>query len=521
MGLKCETIRARDGHLLPVLTIGERRRHLGSCYDGKLAARTWLDGHVSERTENLILFGMGDCQIILGAMERIPGYIIVFEPEEKVYKEMRSSALCKKIVKSSKVFLCYGENSYDELGLMIKNVLDEDWVERTMLEIHPGYQGLYKEQHERLNGICQYVCDDITFMRAPLKRFMKAMIHNQITNIPNMRGVIPIARLAKGWNRDIPVILVSAGPSLEKNVEQLKRLHGRALIFCADAALPTLLRRDIIPDLVGGVDATKLMNCFADERSYHIPLLVTTNSAPGLLKNGTEKKIWGYDHELVLMLMKEAGIELPQVPFYLGVSTALYAILTELKAKTIIFIGQDLAYSEEGKSHVTGRDEGFIKNEKYKAEGYYGGEVWSRMDWIEFKNWFEKMIQLYPDCDVINATEGGVHIRGTRQQTLKSVVDSLAEVDNQFLELLHDEKYAVSDEEYEQLIKGLYQCGEDLRKVQEWGYHKTFFEEDYRQMPVMRLVIEYMKILDDEREVRFEKALEFVKDKLEQGGWME
>ena len=90
----------------------------------------------------------------------------------------------------------------------------------------------------KVQEICQKICDDITFMRAPLKRFTVAMIRNQIANFPNMTKGVPLKRLYRRENADIPIILVSAGPSLEKNVEDLEGACIDMVCGCciADAA---------------------------------------------------------------------------------------------------------------------------------------------------------------------------------------------------------------------------------------------------------------------------------------------
>ena len=520
MGKKCTVIRAKDGHLVPILQRNGIERHLGSCFDGIYAASCWADNYISKRTENVIVFGMGDCQIILELLNRVPGKLLVYEPEPLVYQQMKTSALYKKAVKNRKVaFFC--EDCLIDLEKSIKTLLDDDWVERTLLVSHPGYQDWYEQEFNALQNICQWVCDDITFMRAPLKRFTESMLRNQIANISRMSGGIPLRRLKKGWNPDLPIILVSAGPSLEKNVEELKNVCGRALIWCADAALPTLLAHDIIPDLVASVDSSKNMNCFSDSRSFFIPLLGSSNTRKEILAQSKSKIIWGYDHEQILMMMKRAGIPLPHIPYYLGVSTAMYAAAVELGTKRIIFVGQDLAFADSGESHVRGRDESGLQTKKYEIEGYKGGTVLSRMDWIEFKKWFEKMILLYPDTVVINATEGGAYIHGTKQQALADVVKLLPNTENCFAELLMKEENRISKQETKLLVEEMYQCVRELKDVQKWGYQKTFFEKDFHQMPVMHMVIAYMKILDDEREKRFEKATAFLQDEFDKGGWCE
>lgn len=520
MGKKCQSLRAKDGHIVPVLRIGDVSIHLGSCYEGAYAARTWSDAYISRRTENILLFGMGDCQILLELTKRIPGMIVVYEPEPLVYQQMKTTPLYKKCMKNPNVKL-FCVDCKRQMGRTIKELLDDDWVERTMVIAHPGYQGKYEMEWNSLQEICQQVCDDITFMRAPLKRFTESMVRNQIANLPRMRDGIPLRRLRERWNPDLPLILVSAGPSLEKNVDALKQVEGRALIFCADAALPTLLQHDIIPDLMVSVDSAKDMSCFADERCRAIPLLGSSNTRREIFENGTGTVIWGYDHGQIMQIMDRAGIPLPQVPYYLGVSTAMYAAAVELGARVIILAGQDLAFSESGKSHIQGRDESGLEAERFEAAGYNGGIVQSRMDWMEFKKWFEKMIVLYPDPLVINATEGGVRVQGTKQQPLADVIQALPEAENHFEELLQREESRIQADEYAIMEEQMRQCVKDLQQIREWGYHTTFFEKDYRRFPVMGMVLAYMKILDDEREVRFEKALAFVQNVLRQEGWID
>ena len=518
MGKKCESLRAKDGHVVPVLQIEDISVHLGSCYEGAYAARTWADAYISQRTENILFFGMGDCQILLELTQRIPGMIVVYEPELLVYQQMKTAPLYKKCIKNPKVKFFCGDCKR-QLGRTIKELLDDDCVERTMVIAHPGYQGRYGTEWNSLQEICQQICDDITFMRAPLKRFTRSMIHNQIANLPRMQSGIPLRRLKEGWNPDLPLILVSAGPSLEKNVDALKQVAGRALIFCADAALPTLLRHDVIPDVMVSVDSAKDMSCFADERCRTIPILGSSNTRKEIFENGTGTVIWGYDHGQIMQIMDRAGIPLPQVPYYLGVSTAMYSAAVELGARVIILAGQDLAFSKSGKSHIQGRDESGLKVERIETTGYDGGIVQSRMDWMEFKKWFEKMIILYPDHLVINATEGGVRIEGTKQQPLADVIQALPEAENHFDELLRREGSQIQPDEYALMEEQMQQCVKDLEEIREWGYHKTFFEKDYRKLPVMGMILAFMKILDDEREVRFEKALAFVQNVMRQEEW--
>ncbi|MFR7817000.1 MAG: hypothetical protein ACLU22_05945 [Clostridium sp.] len=63
---------------------------------------------MSKRTENIILFGMGDCRIVLELIEKVPGQILVYEPENLVLSQMRTSNLYKKAVKCRRVKIFHG-----------------------------------------------------------------------------------------------------------------------------------------------------------------------------------------------------------------------------------------------------------------------------------------------------------------------------------------------------------------------------------------------------------------------------
>ena len=64
MDIKGTILRAKDGHPVPVLERDGLKRHLGSMYDGAVAASCWCEKVVSKRTENIIFFwhgGLPDC----------------------------------------------------------------------------------------------------------------------------------------------------------------------------------------------------------------------------------------------------------------------------------------------------------------------------------------------------------------------------------------------------------------------------------------------------------------------------
>lgn len=514
----CELVQALDGGLVPVVRRGAESFRLGSSYNGRYAAERWADRYVEERVENVILFGLGDCHIVLQLLRKVPGYVLVYEPDPAIFQEVRRSPLFAKFRDEQKLYILYGgEDQWIPLRDVITDILNDDCVETTAVLTHPGYLARYQEEYKMLMDVCEMVCDAMGFTQGAIQRHMEAMLANIIDNIPYMKDGVPLARLAKYWDPDVPVIMVAAGPSLKKNMEVLRQIDQRAYLFCADAALPTLLKAGIVPDLVASTDGIKNMNCFEEPGSFDIPYLVSSNTKHEIIKNISSTKIFGYDHKSVRVIFEKQGIEVAQIPAQFGIAAGIFAALTELGTRQIVLVGQDLAYSEDKKSHTEGRDEGFVEEKASLTEGYYGGEVYTRMDWEKFREWFEEMIDLLPsDRVVINATEGGAKIHGSVQMSLQDVIDQLPERRSSFADVVSDERVKISEKEYQGIMADWKRMIADIEKIKRNGYRKTFFETDYHNIPAMDLVIGYMRYLKDvpERKERFRLAVDYVYDEI-------
>ena len=63
-------------------------------------------------------------------------------------------------------------------------------------------------------------------------------------------GVIALTQKFK----DIPAIIVGAGPSLDKNINLIGRAQGHSIIISSDAALKPLLSQGVVPSIVVSLD---------------------------------------------------------------------------------------------------------------------------------------------------------------------------------------------------------------------------------------------------------------------------
>ncbi|ECO5625941.1 motility associated factor glycosyltransferase family protein, partial [Campylobacter jejuni] len=125
--------------------------------------------------------------------------------------------------------------------------------------------------------------------------------------------------------------------------------------------------------------------------------------------------------------------------FNMGFSVAHMAcyLSLHLNHKNIIFIGQDLAYAENGNSHP----DDYQNSANYESQMYehilteaYGGKekIKTHHVWLMFKRNLEQdvqKIQKYLDTKVYNCTEGGARIEGTIEKPFLWACENLLHKD--------------------------------------------------------------------------------------------
>ncbi|EAL5804959.1 DUF115 domain-containing protein, partial [Campylobacter coli] len=215
-------------------------------------------------------------------------------------------------------------------------------------------------------------------------------------------------------------IIVSTGPSLTKQLPLLKKYASKATIFCADSAYPILAKHDIKPDYVCMLERTEITAEFFnhdfgefDKDIVFICAGVVHPKAIEYLKGRNlviTQKVLAFPYYINLKDFSYAAVEF-------SVAHMSYFLSVLLNHKNIIFIGQDLAYAENGNSHP----DDYQNSANYESQMYkhilteaYGGkkEIKTHEVWIFFKQILEAMIIKY-HITTYNCTEGGARIEGT------------------------------------------------------------------------------------------------------------
>ncbi|EHE4679683.1 motility associated factor glycosyltransferase family protein [Campylobacter jejuni] len=217
-------------------------------------------------------------------------------------------------------------------------------------------------------------------------------------------------------------IIVSTGPSLTKQLPLLKKYASKATIFCADSSYPILAKHGIKPDYVCMLERTEITAEFFNHDFGEFDKDIVFVCA-GVVHPKAIEYLKGRNRKYLIIpryLYFPIYIKLKYFDFLYNTPSVAHMacyLSLHLNHKNIIFIGQDLAYAENGNSHP----DDYQNSANYESQMYehilteaYGGkkEIKTHEVWIFFKQILEAMIIKY-HITTYNCTEGGARIEGT------------------------------------------------------------------------------------------------------------
>ena len=223
------------------------------------------------------------------------------------------------------------------------------------------------------------------------------------------------------------VIIVAAGPSLDKNVAQLKTIDRKTdeyVILAVGTVYKKLLNMGIKPDYVIIIEANEsIISQISGVEDTEVPLLILSTAYRELARKYQGKKylIDQYEYDHAEDHAQKYGYKLYSTGG--SVTTTATSVAITLGARTIIFIGFDLSYPD-GISHADGTS----GKKKLDTTGFIGVEsidgtiVYATNVFIIYRNWIENEIKKHPDIEFIDATEGGAKIAGTKIMSLEDAL---------------------------------------------------------------------------------------------------
>ncbi|EAJ5213500.1 motility associated factor glycosyltransferase family protein [Campylobacter coli] len=378
----------------------------------------------------ICIYGIGNALLIKNLAKHYK-HLFVFESEIELFILALSTIDLSEELKVCKIVLfdCVAK----DLEIQIAMIFDQQSIleHLSLYEILINasyYLRFYEKQILFLNEMCLKTIG-VAVRNANISCSLPLLTYGQfLQNIPSMLESIPFQRiLSERKNKFENAIVVSAGPSLAKQLPLLKAYQDKAVIFCADGALSMLEKEGIVPDYVTNLDFTDLAMKFFQNKENLKQSIIALECAthPNIVHS--------LKAENCMIVLRNKALyqrfnlnDFGYIDTGTHVSHFSYTLALALGFKNIIMIGQDLAFDEEGNSHSKGFDFGekFSGEEnidKLKVPAYAGkGEVLTHITWNDYRIKLEYLFACNDQkAKFYNATEGGARINFTEELSFK------------------------------------------------------------------------------------------------------
>ena len=262
---------------------------------------------------------------------------------------------------------------------------------------------------------------------ATTEPILKTNLINYWDNLETTWKNPSIEKLFGQWT-DKPAIVVSAGPSLNAQLDQLRQIQGKVLIICVGTAAKVLINHGITPDFVIVVDPNETsMVQFIGWDTEKTTLLYYQKAWRGIPAAHQGLKFW---FTLLNDLPIPAHESTCKFPFSGGGTVAFSALqfARYVKSDPIILVGQDFAFLD-GATHATGTDHNYSFNQEILPEGFFRvpgtneDMVVTNNIYYSYLKFMQEYILKNQDTRYINTSETGAKIEGTQAMSLEKAVN--------------------------------------------------------------------------------------------------
>ncbi|MCV3522465.1 DUF115 domain-containing protein, partial [Campylobacter lari] len=391
---------------------------------------------------NIFFCGIGDGLFLKKLINK---HIFIFDKVEFFANVLSKMDLSFEL-SSGKIYLCDVEEKRLEEYLCLLFSQNECFEYLGLFKLLP-YSEFY-DQSPMFDFACKMCLDVVTRISNNMdKTFLKSfrMQKQFLLNLPVILKNPPFIRfICENKAKNKSVIVVCAGPSLNKQLELLKKYQENFVIFAVDATYKTLLKNNIYPDFVFSLDESD--SCF----HFYEGLSHKKNNTIFVLGSSLHKKLMNNmnkERNKIFILSdldykKQFGLnDFGYLDFGTNVAHFAYSFAIALGFANVIIIGQDLAFGIDGNSHAdmsvfTFRDEKEFQHSIKKLSVLAYGKknfIQTNIGWNDFRKRLENLFVVNPQINFYNATEGGAFIDYTIEISFKEILEKLKDYKKSYI----------------------------------------------------------------------------------------
>ena len=410
-----EIIKTKTNQSTVKINEKDKSYFLHSKYNPNREGKNIAEENFDKSIENYIIFGLGFGYHVGELMAMAPNSNFhIIETNKEIFRLALDNVDLTNILENNRVKLLVTDDIV-EINDILNHVLLKDNIK---IVLHnPSFRIIPDNLLE-----LKYLLEEFKMKEDSVEKFAPALEVNFQSNIKNYDKNVDIL-----FNKyeNMPLYLISAGPSLDKNIKELKKVKDKGVILSVGRAVRPLLKENIKPDLIIITDPSSyLYDMQLGGLEINVPIIVLSTCDKNVMLNYKGQKLIalqeGYspaeeyaklhNHKLV----QTGG----------SVATTALDVAINMGCNPIIFVGQDLAYTD-GKTHsqaTFSKDMDRYKNLR-EVKDVYGNTVYSPKNLYSYLRWIQNRIKLEKDIKFIDATEGGAKIEGTEILSLREVVE--------------------------------------------------------------------------------------------------
>lgn len=426
---RAATAPAKNGSLTLIYHQNDTPFYLHSRFNPQEESRKVLQKRNLE-ADHIVVLGLGlgyHLELLMTQKDSLTRVLLV-EPDMEIVGHSLKTLNWKHLFNRKDFFYCFGPD-LDQLAETLHGFINITALDKVEFVELPAETRLLKPFFENAREIIE------AEIKAHLYDFKTRLAEsymvprNIMKNLPLILKTRPITRL-KNALAGVPGFIVSAGPSLDKNVLFLEKLRDRGVMVAVDTALKPLLKRSIQPHFTAIGDPSHknylhLQGC--EEQLEHF-IVAETGIAHQVFKDFQDKLFTLSIGKSLVRFLEVHSEPLGEIDAWGSVISVAVAFAVYIGLNPIVFVGQDFAFSGT-RNHCRGTSWEENKMEysrsldelqRFEAQSIAGNKKVMEVDDIYghkthtserlalYKNFLVRMTRKFPNTRFINATQGGI-----------------------------------------------------------------------------------------------------------------
>lgn len=386
--------------------------------------------------KHVLFLGVGLGYIIEAFTKLYPNTeFSIYEPIEDIFDKYIN---LNKIENKNLINLCVGQNE-DEISTFLDSVLQN--TEKGLLFLYlPSYRRLFPKECNNFSEISNLAIKRRRSSLATNAAFQKEWITNSVYNFETTLNTPDIFKENPNRFKGKTGIIVSAGPSLDFEIENLKYIkeNNMAFIFSVSSATNALLKNGIKPHAAVSYDPGQynMLGVFQkiiSDGEDDFPLIYGTSVYNDIVEEYRGPMIHMITEQDTISryyLQDEDNKKYTTVNDAPSIAVLALELFYKLGCTRIILVGQNLSYYK-GQNYSAGMDKdrkiSIDLNSKaiIKVEDVYGNQIESSITYIAAKEQMEKYIKIFNNTiQIINTTKYGAKIEGATFKNLDEVIEN-------------------------------------------------------------------------------------------------